>query len=165
MKTITPFVAASIFTSLVGGAACTSGDNDPKGDPEQISIPFVARVGADAFACGENDVGIGKDTATMIPGDLRFYVHDVTVVDDAGNDVAVTLDDSDFQNDGVALLDFEDGTGACDTGSPTLNTAITGTVPAGTTVTALRFTIGLPERLNHLNATVRPFPAAAVARR
>lgn len=157
MKTITPFVAASLFTALVGGA-CTPGDNDPKGDPREIAIPFVARVGDEPFACGDSFAGIGKDAVTITPADLRFYVHGVTVIDDAGNDVAVTLIDDVFQKDGAALLDFEDGTGACDTGSPDVNTAIRGTIPADTTMTAVRFTVGLPERQNHLDATVAEAP-------
>jgi len=152
MKTSKPLIALSLCTFALGGVACGSSE------PVAFSIPFSAVVGDQAFACGTDYDGVGKDGATITPGDLRFYVHDVTVVDEDGNDVAVTLDTSDAQLAGAVLLDFEDGTGACDTGSPGVNTAITGTIPGDVVVSAVRFTIGLPDELNHLDATTAEAP-------
>jgi uncharacterized repeat protein (TIGR04052 family) len=145
-------VALSLL-SLLSACAPTGLD-----DAEPIELQFVAHVGGEPFACNERYSNFGAGNATIQPADLRAYVHNVRVVANDGSAFAVTLDDNDFQKDGVALLDFEDGSGACDTGSPELHTSITGQVAAGLTVTAVRFTLGVPEALNHLDVSVAEPP-------
>ncbi len=125
---------------------------------EPIELRFAARVGDAPFACNERFSNFGAANASIQPADFRAYVHNVRVVADNGEEFAVTLDDNDFQNSGVALLDFEDGTGACDTGSPAVHTSTTGEVPDGLAVKAVRFTLGVPEALNHLDALVAEPP-------
>ena len=129
------------------------------GEPIGLNeLHFAARVGAEPFACNQQYTNFGAGNASIEPADFRAYVHNVRVVADNGSEFAVTLDDNDFQKDGVALLDFEDGTGACDTGSPDVHTSITGEVADGLTVTAVRFTLGVPEALNHLDVSVAEPP-------
>jgi uncharacterized repeat protein (TIGR04052 family) len=61
-----------------------------------------------------------------------------------------------WQNPNVALIDFENRTGACVEGNPETNTTITGTVPSGT-YTGIAFKTGVPETLNHKDpATLAP---------
>ena len=152
--------AAVLFAlSTCSFAACDGAREPvPETGAQAITIPFAGVVAGAPFACGQRYDAIGTTGASITPADFRFYVHDVTVIDEAGNDVVVVLDDNDFQSKGVALLDFEDGTGACDTGSPATHTAITGTVPGGTDVAGVRFTIGVPDALNHLDSSVAKAP-------
>jgi uncharacterized repeat protein (TIGR04052 family) len=100
---------------------------------------------------------MGSPAVEAQPVDLRFYVHDVRLVTDGGSEVPLALTDGPFQRMGVVLLDFEDATGTCDQGDAATNAEIRGTVPAGDYV-GIRFRIGVPFELNHLDLTSLPSP-------
>jgi uncharacterized repeat protein (TIGR04052 family) len=75
-----------------------------------------------------------------------------------GSDVPVALtQDGLWQVDDVALVDFEDATGACANGTPETRSVIEGTVPAGD-YAGVRFEIGLPFDKNHADVTLAPSP-------
>jgi len=122
-----------------------------------VSVPFRGVVGDADFACGQAIAGLGSTGAAATPRDFRFYVHGVTVTTASGEQ-PLTLDDDDFQHDGIALLDFEDGSAACETGSPLVHDAITGTIPVDEAVTGVAFTVGVPEAQNHLDAATAEAP-------
>jgi len=108
---------------------------------EAIEIPFVPRFGDRPISC--------STTAEIALTDLRFYVHDLRLVTIGGSEVAVTLlEDPLWQSNEVALLDFEDGSGACINGTGQTNTVVRGHVPEGD-YSGIRFRIGVPEDLNH----------------
>lgn len=133
---------------------------DPKGEEDllEVSIPFTATVAGEDFACGTTYPGLGTTGVTIDPQDLRLYVYDVALIDASGEAVAVALDqDRTWQYQNLALLDFEDGTGACATGSPDTHTAVTGTVPRGD-YQGLTFMVGVPTAFNHLDAATAPAP-------
>lgn len=127
------------------------------GGEEAISIDFQAVVGEEAFSC-DGAYSVGQDGVTVRPIDLRFYLHDLRLVDEAGEEVAFTPDEDAWQRDGVVLLDFEDDSGSCNTGSAGTHTAVTGTVDGAERVAGIRFTVGVPEDQNHLDAAVEPAP-------
>lgn len=117
-----------------------------------VTLTFDARVAGAAASCGGtyDDVGTADTTVTL--KDFRVYVHDVVVLVDGGAPVPVTLATNDWQSNGVALLDFEDGTGPCaEFGTTATNPTITGTLPAGVVPTGLAFTLGVPPALNHVD--------------
>ncbi len=108
----------------------------------QVEIPFEVRFDGRSIACS------GAPSGALT--DLRFYVHDVVLIDADGRERAVRLEpDGVWQNAAVALLDLEDGTGTCQNGTPQVNRSIRGTVRSGADVRGLRFAIGVPDRLNH----------------
>lgn len=117
-----------------------------------LTLAFAPTVGGEAVDCdGRYDRAGGTVTGTS----LRLFVHDLRLVDAAGDETALTLDDDGRWQDGtVALLDFEDE--RCDNGSPTTRDTVTGTAPEGD-YAALRFTIGVPFERNHVD------PATAAA--
>jgi len=120
--------------------------------PSPLSIPFQAHVDGTPFSCAQDYPGLGTASTTARFQDARVYLHAIEPLDADGEPLPFTLDDGDFQGQGVALLDFEDGSDACETGSPDTHTALTGTVTGD--VAGLRFTLGVPSDLNHLdNAT------------
>jgi uncharacterized repeat protein (TIGR04052 family) len=85
----------------------------------------------------------------------------VTLVDAAGARVPVTLDVTEPWQDGqVAMLDFEDATGACSNGTPDVRHQLTGTIPEGAAGAwqQLEFTLGVPFDRNHGDPTVQPSP-------
>lgn len=143
---------ASSRTLLLGlglGLSCGGGGDDP------VELRFAAMVGDQPFACGTAYDSLGTGVA-LTPMDLRFYVHDVRLVRDDGREVPVELDDDGkWQNGEVALLDFEDGCGGM--GNPDLNDRVLGMAPAGT-YTGVRFKVGVPEALNHADASLAGAP-------
>jgi uncharacterized repeat protein (TIGR04052 family) len=128
---------------------------------EPVTITFEARVGAEAFECGTEVADVGSGGATAEPRDFRFFVHDVRLVDAEGNAVPVELDErAPWQARGVALLDFEDGTGGCVEGDVAINATVTGRVAPGA-YTGLAFRVGVPEAVNHDDPATQPAPLTA----
>jgi uncharacterized repeat protein (TIGR04052 family) len=130
------------------------------GDPEplEVSIPFAATVDGAPFACGQTYEGLGTGGASIEALDFRFYVYDVHLVTEAGEAVPVELEqDGRWQYEDIALIDLEDGSARCETGSPDTHAAVTGTVPDGD-YHGLRFQLGVPADLNHLDAATAPAP-------
>lgn len=103
-----------------------------------------------------DDVGSTNVRAQL--ADARLFVSGLQVRDVDGEWVDLELEDSIWQRNGVALLDFEDGTGACaDSGTDEMNQTIYGNVPTGDGFDGLRFQVGVPFALNHNdNATAPP---------
>jgi len=122
-----------------------------------VSIGFEARVGAQPFACGQTFTGLGTAASPWEATDFRLYVHDVRLVRD-GVEAPLALDpDSPWQHADVALLDFEDRTGACSNGTVETNGAIRGRAPEGPW-DGIRFRVGVPRELNHLDVSTAPSP-------
>jgi len=127
-------------------------------DTQSVEINFSGWVGQDEFACGESYDQVGASETTITPTDFRLYVSEVALIDRDGNTVPVELEqDGKWQYENVALLDFEDGTEACDNGTTETNTTIVGTVPEGD-YQSLQFTFGVPKKLNHEDAAIAPSP-------
>ncbi len=123
-----------------------------------VELSFVARVGSEPFVCGQSYDGVGTSATTITAQDLRFYVHDVRFVTAEGREVPVALDQDDFQNGEIALLDFETGGSACGSGNTPTHTELTGTIAEPGPFTMLRFRLGVPEARNHLDSGSQPSP-------
>src|SRR4029453_2747852 len=129
------FVALGVIESKWNGPHIAS-QNMP------ITISFAARVGDKTFGCGNS-------YQSWTPTDLRFFVSDFRLITESGKEQPIVLDDDGrWQGQGVSLLDFEDGSGACLNGTAETRTIVTGKVARGT-YTAIAFTIGVPFELNH----------------
>lgn len=125
-----------------------------------VAIPFRAVVGGDPFTCGTRYTVNGTG---MEGRDLRFYVSDVRLVGPDGVEVPVLLEqDGLWQYETLALLDFEDGTTGCRNGTPQTRDKVTGTVPEGA-YSSVRFVLGVPEHLNHINQATAPSPLSLTA--
>lgn len=130
--------------------------------PSPVTIRFKAVVGDQPFACSERYPGQGSANTTVVPQDFRLFVQDLALIRADGSRVPVALEErAPWQTEGLALLDFEDLTGTC-TGTPEVNTQLTGSVPAGT-YTGLSFSNGVPEALNHGDPTTAPDPLKTYA--
>jgi uncharacterized repeat protein (TIGR04052 family) len=102
--------------------------------PVRMQIPFAAVFGELSIAC---------DSATEAQlSDLRFFVYDVRLMDSVGNWQQLEIDSD------IALLDFEDGTGACSNGTSETNGVLQGMISAGE-YHGLQFTLGVPFEMNH----------------
>lgn len=141
-------------------ASATDAGTDA-GNAQTVTLEFKAVFGDEAFACGREYRNQGTPPTAVTPQDLRFYVSNLRLVNEQGEQVPFNVDEhSPFQGGGVALLDFEDGSGACSNGDPDLNSSITGTVPPGQYV-GLAFSTSVPFDLNHADPTTLPAPLQA----
>ncbi len=142
-KAIAALVAVATFFTACGGSSDTA--------PQAVTVDFKAMVGDQVFSCADSaGYALGTGTLPYIPKDFRFYVSNLRMVAADGTQAPVTLDDSTWQGYGVALLDFENGSGNCTIGTTETNTAVRGTVTPGTYV-GLAFDVGVPTAANHLN--------------
>lgn len=114
-----------------------------------VAIRFAATANGAPLACTSPGVALT---------DLRFFVHDVVLLTDDGESLPVTLDAAaPWQNSQVALVDLENGTASCETGSPATHTIVTGRAVRGK-IAGLRFTLGVPFALNHADPALAAPP-------
>jgi len=137
----------------------------PAAKTQPVQIEFVAMAGDLRINCGDTITNLGTTNASAKLRDLRFYASDIHLIDANDKEVPVTLSSSEWQRDGVVLVDLEDGTDVCNTqGTAKVNAKIIGTVPAGT-YTGVGYTVGLPLKQNHSdwNAESAPLDVQAMA--
>lgn len=120
-----------------------------------IALSFAAVVGAEPFACGQTfDIG----GSAFSPIDLRFFVSEPVALLADGGAVPLTVATVDpWQQGEVGLIDFEDATGGCRSGSGPTRQTLEVSGPAGPWA-GLRFTVGVPFDLNHANAATAASP-------
>lgn len=154
MKKLT--CAAALFLALSLLSACVDDESE-----KTYTLQFSAKVGEQPFACGRSYDNVGTPANTFEPLDFRMYVHGVTLLAKDGSEVELELQqDKTWQRDSIALLDFEDGTGACETNSPQMHTKIVGKAKEQDYV-GIKFTVGIPEASNHIDAATAPAPLNA----
>lgn len=127
-------------------------------ETQEVEIKFSAVVGEKPFNCGESYSNLGAQTGSFTATDFRFYVSDVALIDASGKAVPIALkQDGKWQHQNVALLDFENKSGACANGTADTRDRIIGTIPKGN-YKGLQFTLGVPFNLNHEDASLAPSP-------
>jgi uncharacterized repeat protein (TIGR04052 family) len=145
------------FIAGVSGAVASEARIAQATATQPITIRFAAKVGQQPFACGST-YSLGKPATNQTLSDFRFYVSEIALIDATGKAVPVTLEqDNKWQYQNVALLDFENKTGACVNGTTQMRDRVVGTVPKGK-YTGVRFTLGVPFNLNHEDAAIAPSP-------
>ena len=137
--------------------SCDSGGGD-----RDVALRFAPLILGQPFACGQDFTGVGTGKSTVTPLDFRMYVHGVALVRADGTRVGLSVpDDGRWQRDGLVLLDFEDGTGACMTGSPDMNFEVRARAPAYDDYIGVEFIVGVPPVMNHLDAATAAAPLNA----
>lgn len=126
---------------------------------QSVTLEFHAQVGDQAAACGVIYEGVGAENSQIEFQDLRFYVSNLRLINATGEEVPLELaQDSQWQHENVALLDFEDGSALCaQSGNEAMNTQVTGTVPDDD-YTGLVYNVGVPFDLNHADVATAPSP-------
>lgn len=123
-----------------------------------ITVRFKATVGAQSFVCGTSYQDIGTSKATITASDFRFYVHDIRLIRADGDTVRAALRaEAPWQDNDVALLDFENGTATCSNGTPETRDAVVVMAPAGA-YRGVTFALGVPFNRNHLDVSQAPPP-------
>lgn len=145
-------------TALVCAAALL-GCGEPDETPSAFSLRFVATSEGQPVGCADRLTGLGPSGEHSGGiSDLRFYVSNLKFYDSAGAEVALTLDENEFQyRDAagqVSLIDLTGNTeGTCAgsaiafaEGTARTNDAISGTTLVGS-VARVTFDVGVPQAL------------------
>jgi uncharacterized repeat protein (TIGR04052 family) len=123
-----------------------------------VTLQFAMNVGDQAADCSTTFTGLGTANTSVMFTDLRFYVSNIRLINAQGQEVPLELaQDGVWQYQNTALLDFEDGSGACNGGNTALNSTVLGVVPAGR-YTGIAFDLGVPFDLNHADVAAAPSP-------
>jgi uncharacterized repeat protein (TIGR04052 family) len=114
-----------------------------------VNIEFSATWSDQPLHCVESEPSLT---------DLRFFVSDVVLIDTAGVEYPLLLTaDGRWQRNGVALIDLENGEGACSNGSLETNARLSGSAETAD-YDAIRFTVGVPFEANHANPLLADAP-------
>jgi uncharacterized repeat protein (TIGR04052 family) len=114
-----------------------------------VNLEFSATWAGQPLHCGESELSLT---------DLRFFVSDVVLMDSAGVEYPLFLtEDERWQRDGIALIDLENGEGACVNGTQEMHTELSGTAETSD-FDGIRFTIGVPFESNHANPLLAEAP-------
>lgn len=125
-------------------------------DQQPIEIAFAVQYGDHALGCG-------GDSAPVELTDLRFFLYDLRLFAADGSELPVSLTvDDRWQSNTVALVDLENGAGACLNGSRDMHTVVSG-AHLGQASKGLAFRIGVPEALNHANPLLAAPPLSDMA--
>ena len=123
-----------------------------------VTLDFAGEFAGAPFDCGRTVEGLGASDTDVTVSDYRLFVSEVRLIDASGGETPLALEtDGRWQGEGVALLDFEDGSGNCTNGTPETNAEVTGTVPEGDYV-GVAFDIGVPFAVNHGDPTLAGSP-------
>lgn len=126
----------------------------------EAEIRFEVAFGDTVASCGYTYGGVGAEGSTVTLQDLRFFVSNLRLLTADGAEVPLNVvDDGVWQHDGIVLLDFEDGSGACDrAGNAALNTTVTAIVDNHLDYRGLAFDVGVPFGWNHVDSATAPSP-------
>ncbi len=124
----------------------------------ELTLAIGAGFGGQNFSCRASVPDVGASGLTVRPTDLRLFVHGLSFVLPSGDEAAWTLDTNDWQSNGVAFIDHEDGVEACAEGTIATNTTVSGVVelPEGLERATLRFSLGLPFDISKLPLASAP---------
>ena len=146
------------FCSICFVAFTACGDDEMSPEMQTVEVSVRGVVGSETFACGQSYTEVGTSSSTFEGRDFRMYLSDVRLVDSSGLETPLELEqDGKWQDGSIVLLDFENGSGACEMGNADMNTTIRGQVPAAE-YTGLRFILGVPFERNHMDSALAAPP-------
>lgn len=146
---------ATGLVALAFMSGCSDDESAPT--PRAFSLAFAAKAGEKDVDCSTPITGLGPDEAHSVGvSDLRFYVSNLKLWDERGEELAVTLDENDFQYSSdagqVSLIDLTgNSAGSCAgnaiafaEGTARTNDSITGSTIVDE-VAAVSFDVGVPQ--------------------
>jgi len=124
-----------------------------------VSIVFEAQANGLPINCDTELTGLGTVGTSAALKDFRFYIHDLVLIKDTGEEIPLVLDSNIWQTGNVALVDFQDKSDGCAGSVKPTHTEVTGTIPDDDAIyNAVKFKLGVPTELNHNNPVTSPSP-------
>ena len=109
--------------------------------PQPTPLEFFPVVGDEHFRCTSAWAEIGTTRSIIQPLDYRMTISEIELLSEKGP-VKYELDENSRQRNGLALLDFEDGTGSCVGGTGETSFSVIGTPRGAGPFTGLQFRFG-----------------------
>jgi uncharacterized repeat protein (TIGR04052 family) len=157
MLTIDAFKAAIVGICAVFTLVGCSGDNDAAAQPRSFALEFAAIADGQHVGCADRVEGLGPDGESSVGlADLRFYISNLKFWDAAKREIALSLDENEFQYSSkagqVSLLDLTgNAEGSCagnaiafSEGTQRTNAAILGKSVVEQ-VKSVSFDVGVPQ--------------------
>ncbi|VUD64951.1 hypothetical protein TDB9533_03441 [Thalassocella blandensis] len=147
-------VSSLALTACGGDSSSSNGNGETLPETRELTLNFKAIAGQMDANCDNMITGLGPDgTDSVGLRDLRFYVSNIRLYDDAGAELDVEFDSNEFQYNSdqgfVALIDFtSNDSGSCDAnegeGTARTNLMITGDVE-DSRIADIAFDVGLSQ--------------------
>jgi len=135
-----------------GGSNTDPLAGSPSNTTKSLTLGFMATANQQEVSCGTTITGLGGAATDVEFQDFRFFIHDVRLVKDSGEEVAVVLEQNQWQHSNVALIDFQNKADKCGGADKAIHDYITASyLDDGSNYTGVRFHVGLPATLNHNN--------------
>ncbi len=156
-----------IITAILTLTSCNTPSNEKDNEnasllalaaianPIAVNLDFQIKTSAGGY---ESNKAVTVDGRSVIFRDLRMYISEVKLIglNDGLTDVFFSTDGT-WQGNNVALIDFENGNASTGRGTAAQNSLVKG-VAAGGLYKGVQFTVGVPEALNHLQASSQISP-------
>jgi uncharacterized repeat protein (TIGR04052 family) len=136
---------------LLASALGCGGDSSKTITAQSLRISFAARAGTAAINCDASLTRLGLSKSTARVKDFRFFISDIEVITEDGQSERLSLDSNEWQNARLALLDFQDRADNCEGEAKSTHTEVSGTISSRAAVQGLRFRVGVPPDLNHID--------------
>lgn len=151
-------IALFSLVSFIIGCSTVTSNQPANSDMVDVKLKFKAQANGQDIECGKTYESIGTTKSKVSITDFRLYVHNVRLVDDKGVETKLNLDqDKKWQDGNVSLLDFENKSGECTSGTEETHKEITGKIAKGN-YKAVKFTVGVPFEKNHQDVTKADSP-------
>lgn len=143
-------IAQVISIMLITSCSSQTVVNTPTSETTMpVKIKFKAMADNTEIECGKEYSNIGTSKSKVKFTDFRMYISGIKLIDSKGKEVDLQIDqDKKWQNGNLSLIDFENKTGDCSTGTSETHTEITGTINKDS-YKGLKFTLGVPFEQNH----------------
>ena len=140
----TQLISALVLSSLL--VAC-GGDDSNDNNSQAINLDFAAKINSSVLVCNDNTESIGTAPTLADIKHFSLYISQLEVASATGDFMPIVLDESTTADveKGISLLAF------C--GTDLKNSSISGSVATANKISRVRFTIGVPEKYNHLDAS------------
>jgi uncharacterized repeat protein (TIGR04052 family) len=138
---------------VIMSSACNDASSTTITAPTDFELRFHASLfeRLPDVSCSTPLSGLGTSQVEGKLLDLAFFVHDIQFIKADGRIVQADLSENAWQSQGVALLDFQDRADSCAGDPKPTNTSVRGLIAEGEGITQIRFTLGIPPKLNHLD--------------
>lgn len=148
-------ILLALSTAFMG---CNTTSTPASSEMSSVNIKFKAQMNGQDVDCGKTYENIGTTKSKVSLTDFRLYLSNVRLIDDKDKEVKLTLNqDKKWQTGDLALLDFENKTSDCSSGTADINKEIVGKIPKGT-YKAIKFNVGVPFDKNHQDPTKAESP-------
>ena len=146
------FFPCLLFFPLLG---CGS-DSSKTTSTQNINVTFSSLVDGKNINCATILTNLGQSKASASIKDFRFYLSDMTLIGTDKKEYPITLEENEWQTKNVALIDFQDKADECAGEAKLQRLFVNGTVSSAIDFEGIRFAVGLPPDLNHIDiATVK----------